>query len=329
MRLCVARVWLALSVLVVAVLATGCGRPPNLSRAAQPDWAVSVLGGPVEIALVMRTGALLADPVWGPPLRRSMDKRKGRMESSGSAGPDVVRGGDALALSAVIEVYGAILPGAPYLTGASDDLRAQDVRLVAVLRQVPPGLNPLALGGKNGAATWRPPRMLPSGVAEYAPNPNANGYFLYVLPGGTWVLVDGATAGRAGQVFARTSVAPPLPTFEPDALVALYAGSSVVGLARNRTPEQSAKLAVMEAFTLTMRPGPTGEFVMRVKYTSVDAAKASEREIRDAMAKVGRNDELVAIILAALVSVDLDRDDDVLTMKATIHRVLLDRIARD
>jgi hypothetical protein len=329
MRLRVARVWLALSVLSVALLALGCGRPPNLSRAAQPDWAVSVLGGPIELALVMRTGALLSDPVWGPALRRSMDKRKGRMESSGSAGPDVLRGGDALVFSAVIEVYGAILPGTPYATGASEDLRAQDVRLIAVLRQVPPGLDPLALGGKNGAATWRPPRILPSGVAEYAPNPNANGYFLYVLPGGTWVLVDGATAPRAGQVFARTSAAPPLPTFEPDALVAVYAGPSLVGVARNRAHDERARLAAIEALTLTMRPGQTGEFVMRVKYTSTDAAKASEREIRDAMAKVGRNDELVALILAALVSFDLDRDDDVLTMKATIHRVLLDRIARD
>jgi hypothetical protein len=132
-----------------------------MARAAQPDWAVSVLGGPVQIALVMRTGALLADPIWGPTLRRSFDKRKSGNESAGSAGPDVVRGG------------------------------------------VPPRLDPLALGGKNGLATWRAPGILPSGVAEYAPNPNANGYVLYVIPGGTWVLVDGATAPRANRVFAQ------------------------------------------------------------------------------------------------------------------------------
>lgn len=300
-----------------------------MARAAQPDWAVRILGGPVQIALVMRTGALLQDPVWGAALRRSLDKRTSSSESAGSAGPDVVRGGDALVFSSMIELYAAILPGSPYAMGRSEDLRPTDLRLIAVMRQVPPGLDPLAIGGKNGKATWRPPRILPSGVAEYAPNPNANGYFLYVIPGGTWVLVDGATAASANRVFAQTSSAPPLPTFEPDALFAVYAGPGIVSVARAKSQEERAHLASVEAVSFVMRPGPTGELLMRVKYTNIDAAKASEQEVKDAMQKVGKGDALVMVILAALVSVDLDRDDDVLTLKATIHRALLDRIARE
>lgn len=300
-----------------------------MARAAQPDWAVNVLGGPVQIALVMRTGALLQDPVWGPAIRRSLDKRKGSSEGSGSAGPDVVRGGDALAFSNTIELYGALLPSSPYAMGTSDDLRASDVRVIAVMRQVPPGLSPLALAGKNGIATWRPARILPSGVAEHAPNPNANGYYVYVLPGGTWVLVDGATAPSATRVFSQTSAAPPLPTFEPDALFAIYGGPSIVHLARTKNPEERARLAAVEGVAFVMRPGQTGEFIVRVKYTDTSSAKAGEREVNDAIAKIGKSDPLVTVILAALVSVDVDRDDDVLTLKATLHRALLDRLARE
>jgi hypothetical protein len=318
-----ARFWFVLPILLLALFVSGCPRPPDMARAAQPDWAVRILGGPVQIALVMRTGALLEDPVWGPAIRRSLDKRKSSSESAGSAGPDVVRGGDA------IELYGAILPGSPYAMGTSEDLRSADVRVVAVIRQVPPGLNPLAIGGKNGQATWRPARILPSGVAEYAPHPNANGYFLYVIPGGTWVLVDGATAPSANRVFAQTSSAPPLPTFESDALFAVYAGPSIVSLARVKTQDERARLASVEAVSFVMRPGQTGEFILRVKYTNNDAARASEQEVKDAMQKVGKGDPLVMLILAALVSVDLDRDDDVLTLKATLHRALLDRLARE
>jgi hypothetical protein len=324
-----ARSWFVLAVLLLAVLASGCsGRPPDMARAAQPDWAVNVLGGPVQIALVVRTGALLQDPVWGPAIRRSLDKRKSSSES-GSAGPDVVRGGDALAFSSTIELYGALLPGTPYAMGTSDDLRASDVRVIAVMRQVPPGLSPLAIAGKNGLATWRPARILPSGVAEHAPNPNANGYYLYVIPGGTWVLVDGATAPRANRVFSQTASAPPLPTFEPDALFAVYGGPGVISVARAKTPDERARLAAVEGVAFVMRPGQTGEFIVRVKYTDSASAKASEREVNDAIAKIGRNDALLTVILAALVSVDVDRDDDVLTLKATLHRALLDRLARE
>jgi hypothetical protein len=213
--------------------------------------------------------------------------------------------------------------------GTSEELRASDVRVIAVMRQVPPGMSPLAIAGKNGQATWRPARMLPSGVAEHAPNPNANGYFLYVIPGGTWVLVDGATAPSANRVFAQTSSAPPLPTFESDALFAVYAGPGIVSLARAKTSDERARLASVEAVSFVMRPGQTGEFILRVKYTDSSAAKASEREVKDAMAKVGKGDALLMVVLAALVAVDIDRDDDVLTLKATLHRALLDRIARE
>lgn len=321
--------WLVAAVVLLALFASGCSRPPDMARAAQPDWAVDVLGGPVGMALIVRTGALLQDPVWGPMLRRSIDKRKSSSESAGTAGPDVVRGGDALASSGAIELYGAIMPGSPYAMGTSEDLQARDVRVIAVMRQVPPQLNPLAIGGKNGQATWRPPRMLPSGVAEYAPNPNANGYFLYVMPGGTWVLVDGATAQRANRVFAQTSAAPPLPTFESDALFAVYAGPGIVSLARAKSSDERARLAAVEGISFAMRPGQTGEFVLRVKYTDSAAAKASEREVKDAIEKVGKSDAVLTLVLAALVSVDIDRDDEVLTLKATLHRTLLDRLAKE
>ena len=329
MPLRTARFWFVLPILLLALFVSGCTRPPDMARAAQPDWAVRILGGPVQVALVMRTAALLRDPVWGPAIRRSLDKSKSSSESAGSAGPDVVRGGDALAFSNTIELYGAIVPGSPYAMGTSEDLRSSDIRLIVVMRQVPPSLNPLAIGGKNGQATWRPARILPSGVAEYAPNPNANGYFLYVIPGGTWVLVDGATGPSANRVFAQTSEAPPLPTFESDALFAAYAGPGIVSLARAKTQDERARLAAVEAISFVMRPGKTGEFVIRVKYTNSDAAKASEREVKDAMEKVGKGDPIVMVILAALVSIDLDRDDDVLTLKATLHRALLDRLARE
>ncbi len=329
MLLRTARSWLVLPILLLALIVSGCTRPPDMARAAQPDWAVRILGGPIQLALVMRTGALLRDPVWGPAIRQSLDKRKSSSDRAGSAAPDVARGGDMLAFSNTIEFYSAILPGSPYAMGTSEDLRSADVRVIAVMRQVPPSLNPLAIGGKNGQATWRPPRILPSGVAEYAPNPNANGYFLYVIPGGTWVLVDGATAPSANRVFAQTSEAPPLPTFESDALFSVYAGPGIMSLARARTQDEHAGLASVEAISFVMRPGQTGEFVLRVKYTNSDAAKASERGLKDAMEKVGKGDPLVMVILAALVSVDLDRDDDVLTLKATLHRALLDRLARE
>lgn len=329
MRLRPARSFFVLLVLLLVLpLASGCTRPPDMVRAAQPDWAVRVLGGPVEIALVLRTGALLADPVWGPAMRRSLDKRKSATDGMGSAAPDMLRGGDNLVFSESIELYGAVMPNSRYAMGASDELAAQDLRVIAVLRKAPAGLDPRSFAGKNAQATWRPPRILPSGVAEYAPNPNANGYFLYVMPGGTWIIVDGATAPRASQVFATTSVAPPLPTFEPDALVALYAGPGIVNIARTKTPEERARLAAVQGVAFVMRPGNTGEFFVRVKYNSSAAAAATETEVKDAVAKVGKNDELLTLVLAALVSVDIDRDDDVLTMKATIHRVLLDRIAR-
>lgn len=172
-------------------------------------------------------------------------------------------------------------------------------------------------------------RQRQRGVAEYAPNPNANGYVLYVIPGGTWVLVDGATALRANRVFAQTAAAPPLPTFESDALFAVYAGPGIIDVARAKTEGDKARLAAVEGVSFVMRPGPTGEFVFRVNYTDSAAAKASEREVKDAMEKVGKGDALLMVVLAALVSVDVDRDDDVLTLKATLHRALLDRLARE
>lgn len=86
-----------------------------------------------------------------------------------------------------------------------------------------------------------------------------------------------------------------------------YAGPGILSLARAKTQDERARLASVEAISFVMRPGQTGEF----------------------MEKVGKGDPLVMVILAALVSVDLDRDDDILTLKATLHRALLDRLARE
>ncbi len=102
-----------------------------------------------------------------------------------------------------------------------------------------------------------------------------------------------------------------------------------MNIARTKTQQERARLASVEAVSFVMRPGQTGEFILRAKYTNADAAKASEGEVKDAMQNVGKADPLVMVILAALVSVDLDRDDDVLTLKATLHRALLDRLARE
>jgi hypothetical protein len=76
-------------------------------------------------------------------------------------------------------------------------------------------------------------------------------------------------------------------------------------------------------------PRLRAEFILGVKYIDDASAKASEREVNDAIAKVGKSDPLVAVLVAALVSVDVDRDDGLLTLKATLHRALLERIARE
>ena len=297
-----ARPWIVVVLLSLVVALVGCaGKPapaPIFPGAAPAAFLERAFGAPAEIVLVGHLSDLLRDPVYGPSAQHTFSTALGA-RTADSDGPSL-RG--LLALSAIdrAELY--------IVTRSAQE----PTRMIAVLRGVPVSVSPLTFVREDGTQAYRYSRTFPSGISEYAPNPNAHGW-VFALPDHTWIIADDATAPRVASLLAADPSAPPPPGFAPDALVAVYFAPGIfekaraAGWLRQQTPSEGAILVI--------HSGRSGEISLLAKFANDAQAAQAVQEVR-----AGFTDFL------ARVPHEMVRSGDLVTLRIKLTKEMSERL---
>lgn len=233
--------WLSLLLLVACSSASARIASPEAS-----DLESDLLGGPPDARLVLRVDEATADPVYGGPPTRC--------DQAAPVDPET----EAL-LAAVKSIE---------LWFVADGPKAESSSLLMLVRGRP-SLAYLQRHRTTRSLFARAPERLPSGVRAWDFSEGGTKIAFFVLPSGAWVLATGRIVGRVRYHLFSHGEDPPPPRYEPDALLAMWAGPGVL-----RLGELAKRGDGFEGLSLAIRSSKRGD--MELAATFVDERRADE-----------------------------------------------------
>lgn len=323
------RPWLFLLVVLFAV---GCGSKPSSTPIAPSNaWVASILGGPSNMSLVLRPQAISNDPYWGPPVQRAVAK----LSSSKEDADDVPNAQLTPFLQATqIEMYVAVRDANRLAHAPKDGVGAESLGYVYTVRGVP-RLDPLQLTTNRHERLWSPPVRLPSGVLELAPSPayaqrkHGLAAWLFIMPDGTWVGVDQASAQRAHGIYAESAFAPPAASFDGEGLFGGFVDRAALEAVSSRAEAKSdVWRRNLGAAGIVLYGGREGALEAILDYGDSDDASRTQDWIESEMKAACQNHELVCIVVkAAIRDVKVSRDGRRVGVRFFLSEALLRKIS--
>ncbi len=300
--------WLV-SALLLCIFEAGCS---SVEAPPRPDvgWYTRVLGGPANVALVVRMKDMLTDPYYGPMVREAFARR--------AHGPN-----DATAAAAQAEELDVVASVSPATS-------SQNAAAVGVI-YAPPAVDPASLVDDHGQRYFDAPRTLPSGVLEYPSHPSQDAGVLFAERG-AWILAHGDTVARVRAAVSDSPAPPARLDLEPDALLAVDIQASALeepDLKKVKLSDSTRRVFdSMEEGVFAVGHGPSGDFVGRVWFTSDEGAKELESKMRDAM-KPGADCDATCLLARALLLslVDMRRDGRRVSVRVHVPELVMRGLA--
>lgn len=317
--------------LLLAATGAGCGaRPAAIPASSSAPWVASLLGTPSHLGVIVKPSALLADPYWGPAIRRGMSKPQRQDDADDVSSAQVA----SFMASAQMELFLSVRDLARAAGAPRDRIGAETVGYVLVIRGVG-GIDPAALTSKRGERLFAPPVRLPTGVLEYAPmagwasRKRGLATFIYVMPDGTWVGVDGTSAGRARTIYSQTAASPPRMTMDSEALLAGFVDRAVLDAASRRAELLEAPWKHdLTGGGLVLLGGHDGAIEIVLEYANGDAADRAKSWIEDLFVAACKEHEMACLLLkAAIRDVKISRDGRRVGVRFYLTEALLRKLS--
>lgn len=307
---------------------TGCGaRPAEIPSASSAPWASSLLGAPSAMGLTVRPRAIFADPYWGPAMQRSLSKDE-RDDPDAMSNAQVT----ALMATAQMELYVSVRDFARASSAPSSAIGAETIGYVCVMHGVP-GIDPTTLVTRRGERIFDAPVRLPSGVLELSPAQTFRARrkglasSLFVMPDGTWVLVDQGTEPRARSVYAQTSSSPP--RAGGDSLLAGFVDHVMFDAASRRASIFDAPWRQdLTGAGVVLLGGHDGAIELVLEYASSDAADRAKTFTEDLLVAACKERELACLLAKiAIRDVKVSRSGQRVGMRFYLTELVLQKLS--
>lgn len=283
------------------LIACGAARPPS------PDVAfhARVFGHSPNVIAVMRVADTLRDPLYGPYLRRALDKA-----------------GNETSIAGVIGHASEIDIACDVRAGAKSD----DVSCTSVLHGTDD--DPAAIRD-GSSALFDSPSPLPSGATEWA-LAHGHDWALFTTKH-AWVFAHGDAVRQTREALSRDAAPPARIDLEPTALFAASVRGSALD-ARDvdrKALSGSARVIAQSLDTgeLVVMPSGSGDVVSRFWLTDEDSAKILEGEMLAAMRPDARCDSGCKLVRAVIAStIDVRRDGSFVAVRLHLPESVLRKL---
>lgn len=299
-----------IAALALALAGCGGGEPPP--RAARPvvkqaAWQDAFDGTP-EVLGVVRPKALIRDGVYGNLFKTLVRASIAKSALRGTSAMEIVESCDELVFGLVTTPETGRPSGALVLSGVA---AAHD---------------PAKLVDEAGQPLFRI-RDERATIPEYAPVSGAAGA-LFVLPGRTWVVTEGAMSARARQAFSAPA-GRPRPVVDETALFAVRVGPEIVTAPRYAKSQLFGPVVRrLDSATVALEPDAKGVRLV-LKYTDGDAAAYGEMQLKRVLSAIVESDpKKFAWLGAALMEATGSRSGETVTVRYPVPPQLLEDLSK-